>query len=245
MASAGCMSAAAVAGEQRRTSSIDGSDRSYLVVVPAGGAGKPLPLVFAWHGLGGSGALARRYFGIEAAAAGKAVLVYPDALPLPSFANRTGWNLAAEGPDLRFFDAMLAQVSRDDCVDLNRVFSTGHSFGGYMTNTLGCLRSSVLRAIAPVAGGLGGGACPGKPLAAWLAHAMNDGTVPFAQGEAARARWAQASGCASTSQPAQPPPCVAFDGCAPEAPVLWCVHAQNHAWPPFAGSGIWQFFSRF
>ena len=109
MASAGCVGAAAVAGEQRRTLSIDGSDRSYFVVVPAaGGAGKPLPLVFAWHGLGGSGALARRYFGVEAAAAGKAVLVYPDALPLPGFGNRTGWNLTAEGPDLRFFDAMLA-----------------------------------------------------------------------------------------------------------------------------------------
>jgi polyhydroxybutyrate depolymerase len=247
MPSAGCSSAAAVAGERRRTVAIDGRDRSYFVVVPAGGGmGKPLPLIFAWHGLGGSGALARRYFGLEAATAGKAVLVYPDALPLPTFANRTGWDLTSEGADLRFFDAMFTELERNDCVDLARVFSTGHSFGGYMTNTLGCQRAGVLRAIAPVAGGLPPGACPGRrPIAAWLAHAMNDGTVPFAQGEAARARWAAASGCGTTSQPAQPAPCVAVDGCRPEAPVLWCVHTQNHAWPAFAGAGIWQFFSRF
>jgi polyhydroxybutyrate depolymerase len=243
--SGGC-SAAARVGERRLTVAIDGRERSYFVVVPAaGGVGKPLPLVFAWHGLGGSGALARRYFGVEAAAAGKAVFVYPDALPLPAFGNRAGWDLTAGGADLRFFDAMYEQLARDECFDVSRVFSTGHSFGGYMTNTLGCQRASVLRAIAPVAGGVAGGACMARPMAAWLAHAMNDGTVPFAQGEAARARWAQASGCSTTTQPAEPAPCVAHDGCRPEAPVLWCVHTQNHAWPAFAGAGIWQFFSRF
>jgi poly(3-hydroxybutyrate) depolymerase len=176
--------------------------------------------------------------------AGAAVIVYPDALPLAGFGNRTGWDLGPEGPDLRFFDAMLAEVGKSECVDLARVFSTGHSFGGYMSNTLGCQRTSVLRAIAPVAGGLAGGSCMAAPLAAWIAHATNDGTVPFAQGEAARAQWTQASGCAATSQPTEPTPCVSFDGCRAGAPVVWCVHMQNHAWPPFAGAAIWQFFSR-
>ena len=246
MPSPGCSGATAVVGQRRRTTSIDGRERSYLVVVPpAGGPSRPLPLVFAWHGLGGSGTLARQYFGIEAASAGKAVFVYPDALPLPAFANRTGWDLTAEGPDVRFFRAMLADLSGNDCIDLQRVFSAGHSFGGYMTNALGC-HADGLRAIAPVAGGLPPGSpCAGKPLAAWLAHGMNDGTVPFAQGEAARARWAQASACASTTGPTPPPPCVAYDGCQPDAPVVWCVHNLNHAWPPFAGPAIWQFFARF
>jgi polyhydroxybutyrate depolymerase len=224
---------------------VDGRSRSYTVVAATGaGAGKAVPLVFAWHGLGGSGGLARRYFGLEAAVAGAAVVVYPDALALPSFGNRTGWDLRPDSADLRFFDAMLVEVGKSECVDLARVFSAGHSFGGYMSNTLGCLRASVLRGIAPVAGGLAGGSCMATPLAAWIAHAPNDGTVPFAQGEAARAQWTQASGCAATTQPAEPTPCVSHEGCRPGAPVVWCEHMQNHAWPPFAGAAIWQFFSR-
>jgi polyhydroxybutyrate depolymerase len=201
--SPGCSGGSAItAGAAARTLVVEGANRTYTLVVPAGArAGVPLPLVFAWHGLGGSGRQARMYFGLEAAAGSAALLVYPDALPLPSFGNRAGWDLRPEGPDLRFFDAMLDEVSRGSCVDLARVFSTGHSFGGYMTNTLGCQRGKVLRAIAPVAGGLGGGGCMATPLPAWIAHASNDGVVPFAQGEAARAQWARASGCATTSQP--------------------------------------------
>ncbi len=241
--SAGC-AAGMVAAAGVRNLDIDGQSRRFTVVVPTGvRAGVTLPLVFAWHGLGGSGALARRYFGVEAAATG-AVIVYPDALPLPAFANRTGWDLRPEGPDMRFFDAMLAEVTASACIDLDRVFSTGHSFGGYMTNTLGCLRGNVLRAIAPVAGGLPGGTCLAKPLAAWIAHGTNDGTVPFAQGEAARANWAQASGCTTTTQPTDPAGCVTYQGCRPEAPLTWCIHTQDHAWPPYAGPAIWQFFSR-
>ena len=232
------------AGAGQRTLTVDGASRTYAVVVPAGArAGVPLPLVFAWHGLGGSGRLARMYFGVEAAAGAGAVFVYPDALPLPSFGNRTGWDLRPEGPDLRFFDSMLEEVGKTSCVDLARVFSTGHSFGGYMTNTLGCQRAKVLRAIAPVAGGLAGGACQATPLPAWIAHASNDGVVPFAQGEAARDQWTGASGCATTSHAVMPTPCVAFDSCRADAPVIWCVHTGNHAWPPFAGAAIWSFFA--
>jgi polyhydroxybutyrate depolymerase len=242
--SAGCTAAPAVTGPAR-TVTVDGSSRSYTVVAPPGaGSGKPRPLVFLWHGLGGSGTLARRYFGVEAAAGAAAVLVYPDALPLPSFGNRTGWDLRPDGRDLRFFDAMLAEVARAECFDLARVFSAGHSFGGYMTNALGCHRSSVLRGIAPVAGGLVAGGCATPAaLPAWIAHGMNDGTVPFAQGEAARAQWAGAAGCGAGSQPVDPSPCVAFETCRAGAPVIWCVHDLDHAWPPFAGAAIWAFFA--
>jgi poly(3-hydroxybutyrate) depolymerase len=233
------------AGAGQRTLTVAGASRTYTVAVPAGArAGAPLPLVFAWHGLGGSGRLARTYFGVETAASGAAVFVYPDALPLPSFGNRTGWDLRPEGADLRFFDAMLEEVSRTTCVDLARVFATGHSFGGYMSNTLGCQRTTVLRAIAPVAGGVAAGGCMAAALPAWIAHASNDGVVPFGQGEAARDLWIRANGCsATTSHPVEPDPCVAFDGCGAGGAVTWCVHTGNHAWPGFAGAAIWAFFA--
>ena len=42
-----------------------------------------------------------------------------------------------------FFDAMLAQMSADYCVDPARIFVAGQSYGGLMTEALGCLRGDV------------------------------------------------------------------------------------------------------
>src|SRR3954470_5195353 len=103
-ASAGCAAASIPTGVIRKTITVDGKMRTYLLSVPAGHRpGAPQPLVFAWHGLGGSGMLARFYFGVEQASQGAAVFVYPDALPQAAFNNSTGWNLAPESEDFHFF----------------------------------------------------------------------------------------------------------------------------------------------
>jgi hypothetical protein len=107
----------------------------------------------------------------------------------------------------------------------------------------------VLRAIAPVAGGppFGGGTwgtCMGA-VGAWMTHGDNDPTVEFTQGEAARDRFRMANGCATTTMPVDPMPCVAYDGCMPDLPVHWCVHQDMHNWPSFAGLAIWNFFNTF
>jgi polyhydroxybutyrate depolymerase len=228
-------------GVSRKTIQVDGKMRTYVLSVPAAFRA-PGVLVFAWHGLGGSGMLARAYFGVEQAAQGGAIFVYPDALPQPAFMNRTGWNLAAESEDVHVFDALLAELAA--CADPKRVFSVGHSFGGYMTNHLGCTRGAKLRAIAPVSGGLPPmSACATKDLPAWIAHGMNDNVVPFSAGEAAHAQWVSADGCSAATHPVAPMPCVAHDGCRAE--VHFCVHQQLHNWPAFGGQGVWGFFSSF
>jgi len=243
--SAGCVHASGERGVLRKTLVVDGQVRGYLLSVPQ--AYRPrvaTRLVFAWHGLGGSGARVRGSFGVEEAAAGQAIFIYPDALPLPAFGNLTGWDLSAAGPDLRLFDALLAQVSRTHCIDRARVYATGHSFGGYMSHALGCERGTLLRAIAPVAGGLPSGGCAGgAALAVWGAHGSNDNVVPFSAGEAARAHWKAAAGCSDTIAPAAVGPCVVHQGCGESTPVHWCVHDLGHRWPAFAGAAIWQFFS--
>jgi polyhydroxybutyrate depolymerase len=243
-ASAGCSRPAPAPGATARTLAVDGRPRTYLLSIPEGARpGTPLPLVFAWHGLGGSGRLARAYFGVEQAARGGAIFVYPDALPLPAFMDRTGWDLDPAGGDLRFFDALYAEVTGAACVDLGHVYSTGHSFGGFMSHHLGCQRRALFRALGVVAGGLPPGTCPGADLPVWIAHAMNDPTVPFAAGEAGKDHWTMANGCSGTAHAVEPAPCTAFEGCHPGAAVHFCVHQQRHAWPPFAGAGIWGFFA--
>jgi polyhydroxybutyrate depolymerase len=248
--SGGCGMPAPFAGAMEQTLEIEGVERSYILVVPDGyDPAQAYPLVFAWHGRGGDASTSRLYFKVEEAAQGAAIFVYPNGLELPEMENQTGWDLDPANEDFKFFDAMLAQMSATLCVDEGRVFSTGHSFGGYMSNQLGCFRGDVLRAIGPVAGGgpFGGG-CVGQ-VAAWLAHGTMDMVVPFTQGEGSRDHWAQANGCAAEAEAVDPAPCTTFTGCADGFPVTWCAHEipdfLGHTWPTWAGPAIWKFFAQF
>ena len=245
--SSGCRVAGAPTGVQERTLTVAGTERTYVLSVPTGyDASTPLPLVFAWHGLGGDGTMARMYFRIETASGGGAIFAYPDGLPNED--GQAAWDLSDTGGDVAYFDALLAALSAEYCVDATRVFSTGHSFGGFFTNRLGCSRASVLRAVAPVAGGppFGGpGAACTPAVAAWIAHGDNDETVDFSMGEDARDNYLAANSCGTTTAPVEPSPCVAYEGCAAGRPVHWCVHQDGHNWPSFAGSGIWSFFAQY
>jgi poly(3-hydroxybutyrate) depolymerase len=186
------------------------------------------------------------YFGVEQASAGQAILVYPQGLPQAAMGNQAGWDLSPTGVDVQLFDELLQGFSDAYCIDLDAVFATGHSFGAYMSNTLGCARPDRLRAIAPVAGGGPFGQCTPNLVAAWLAHGEFDSQVPIDQGVGSRDHWLAQNGCGDTTAPADPSPCVAYEGCDEGYPVHWCVHqdesSDGHGWPSFAADGIWSFF---
>lgn len=261
--SLGCgVSNAATGVLNAQTITVAGKARTYVLSVPKTYApGTPMPLVFAWHGMGGSGSMARSYFRLETAAGNGAIFVYPDGLPVGD--GSTGWELTATGIDVALFDALLAYVSDNYCIDRNRIFSTGHSFGGMFTNNLACHRGDILRAIAPVAGMPPFGrnvTCAGN-VAAWVIHGENDATVDFTSGGiGTRDFWIGKNGCSTTLEPVATSPagCVEYQGCQPDLPVAWCVHTQGHNWPTASGSGcgdggvcfdagaaIWTFFTRF
>jgi len=239
--------------------------RTYALTVPKNYApSTPLPLIFAWHGMGGSGSVARSYFHIDSAAANQAIVVYPDGLPVGD--GGTGWDLSSTGIDVAFFDALLASMSSTYCIDRNRVFTTGHSYGGFFTSILGCYRGDVLRATAPVAGmppsayGRSTVACVGN-VGALIIHGSNDPTVDYTQGGVGGAKfWAGQAGCSTTIDPipTTPAACVQSQSCKPDLPVVFCTHTEGHDWPTAKGSGcadggvcfdagsvIWTFFSQF
>lgn len=233
------------AGVYSETVEVAGTSRSYLVSAPdEHQPGHAYPLVFAWHGRGSNASQARSYFGVEEAAGGAAIVVYPDGLPVSDNPDDTGWDLAATGRDVALFDALLERLTTEYCVDRERVFSTGHSFGGYISNVLGCVRGDDLRAIAPVAGGGPYGGCTGQ-VAAWVVHGTSDSVVPLSEGQGSRDHWVDAAGCGGPATAVEPSPCVAYPGCA--APVVWCEHADTsfggHGWPAFVPGGIWGFFA--
>ena len=232
----GCGNTAAPKGAQNLTMQVAGKARTYLLFVPNGyNAAKPIPLIFAWHSSGAAGAESRKYYKLEPATGDGAIIVYPNGL-------NGGWDVSANGVDMKFFDQLLESISKDYCVDQSRVFSTGYSFGGIMSNSLACDRGSKLRAFAPVEGAFFDGAksCP-TPVPAWIVHASNDPTVSFASGEAARDIWLKTNGCTTTTMPTTPSQCVAYQ--CTKAPVVWCVHTGGHIWPGFASKGVWDFFS--
>jgi poly(3-hydroxybutyrate) depolymerase len=181
----------------RREIAIDGASRLYLVAVPMAYDGStPHPLVFGFHGLAGDREQLRGYMNVEAAAAGAALFIYPEGLPVDG--GEAGWSLGSTSTDLAFIDALLEQYKAEWCVDENRIFATGHSYGGCMSNTVGCARGDVFRAIAPVAGcgpqRRGGAACVGQ-VAALLIHSPKDTTTDYGSGISGCTTWLRANHC--------------------------------------------------
>jgi polyhydroxybutyrate depolymerase len=247
VASDGCDRAPALAsGEQ--SIEVDGVTRTFIVDVPSDyDESTPYPLLFGFHGRGFSAAEFRSasYGNLLSVAGDVAIVVHPDALGEPERA----WETEALD-DVRFFDALLEELSDGLCIDTARVFAAGHSSGAYFTNTLGCERGDSLRAIAPVAGGGpfgsdGRGPSCRAPLPAWIAHAEDDETVPFENGENSRDYWLESDACEESFDDVSPSPCVAYEGCRAGLAVNWCVYDGGHDWPSFGARGIWSFFERF
>jgi poly(3-hydroxybutyrate) depolymerase len=239
---------AATAGVSTRSIMVAGVQRSYELSIPNDyDPTARARLVFGWHGLGGDGALLRSYTDVEGESRSQpsgaaSIFVYPDGLVVEEL-SQTGWLFT----DADFFDAMVTALSSELCIDSSRIFSYGHSFGGYFSNSLGCLRGEAVRAIAPVAGGwpAGMGAC-GPAVPAWLAHATDDNVVAVGLGQAARDEWLAKNQCSASSAAASPSPCVEYADCQSGASVFWCqASSGGHAWPGFANDGIWQFFASF
>lgn len=232
------------------TLTIEGVERDFFYVLPDNyDPEQAYPLVFAWHARGTSGPLAQVYYLVEESSNGQAIFVYPDGLPIASQGGQTGWNLEEDGYDMVFFDELYAQLTGNLCVDLDRVFSTGHSFGGFMSNSVGCYRGDLFRAIAPVASGGPYTACDG-PMAAWIAHGTADQTVPFSSGVASYDYWRAQNGCGDDGVATDPPQCVIHEDCDAGYPIVWCQHDEaqplnGHGWPTWAGPAIWDFFATF
>jgi poly(3-hydroxybutyrate) depolymerase len=255
--SAGCGQAEwPAAGNQ--TMDVDGTMREYITKVPANyDPNKPYRLVFAWHGLGGTamsiaGGFSGGYYGLATAQrwADEAIFIAGQGLPTmgaDGAAGGAGWPNSG-GRDVAFTRKMIEWATSEYCIDRTRIFSTGMSYGGIMSNTIGCELGDMLRAIAPIAGSgpraFGGRMCVGQP-AAWITHGNMDEVVSFMSGQGSRDHWVMANHCTMDTMPVTPEMCVAYQGCDPGHPVHWCEFSGGHTVPPFAAQAIFDFFKQF
>ncbi len=136
-----------------------GSDtREALIYAPPSAKKEPTPVVFCWHGHGGTMRFSARSFAMHKAWP-DAIVVYAQGLKTPSqlvdpTGKMPGWQIRVgdQGDrDLKLFDAILATLKKDYKVDEKRIFTTGHSNGGQFTYILWAARGDVLAAVAPSA----------------------------------------------------------------------------------------------
>jgi len=150
--------------------------------------------------------------------------------------------------DIAFAKAMIAWMESNFCVDPTRIMSTGFSYGGIMSDTIGCQMPDVFRALGVMSGSLfsSGSSCKSHPIAAWITHGDADPTVDISGDETARDRFLADNHCGTTSTAVTPSPCLSYDNCDNGYPVVWCpVAGEGHTIPSFAASGIANFFAQF
>ena len=145
-------------GQHKVSFEVNGVTRTAVLVVPAD-VTHPAPLVFAFHGHGGNGALFDRRIDIDGLWP-EAIVIYPDGLPghkglTDPDGSQPGWQVRPgdEGDrDLAFYDVMLSTLRTKLSVDDDRVFALGHSNGSGFTALLLTLRGSTIAATATLSG---------------------------------------------------------------------------------------------
>jgi polyhydroxybutyrate depolymerase len=170
----------ASAADSSGTLSFGGIDRTYLVHVPGG---QPVGLVLNLPGAGQTGAQQAAFTNYNAIADQYGfVVAYPDGIDL-SWADGRGASVPdREGvDDVGFLVALVDKLSHDYGIPPGRVFATGMSAGGFMTNRLACQRADIFAAIAPVSGTLGANTpcTPSQPVSVLEVHGTADPVVPF------------------------------------------------------------------
>jgi polyhydroxybutyrate depolymerase len=226
---------------------IDGVPRQALVVAPAKPPAAP-PLVFAFHGHGGSMQTAARGHHIHTLWP-EAVVVYPQGLNTPGRTDpegkHPGWqhDVGEQGDrDLKFFDAVLATMKEKYHIDERRVYSTGHSNGAQFTYLLAVARPGVFAAIAPSAGGAAALLRPSgyRPVPVFHAAGEKDALVPFEMQKRMIERVKELNGCEATGTE-WAKGCTLYKS-SKGAPVVTFIHPGTHAYPAEAPALIVKFF---
>ena len=243
-------------GSLEYTLTVSGHRRTVIVHVPTGYTGKArTPLVLNLHGSESTARAQEKFSGMDATAdADHFIVAYPQAL-IPDGAGYD-WNIPGEPmvngkfppagspSDVAFLTALVRDLAGRYCLALNRVYATGVSGGGRMASQLACDASSVVAAIAPVAGLRYPSPCPAaRPVPVITFHGTADLIDPFdGHGAAywtysvpvAAQRWAGHDHCdpAAAVSTGSGYRLTRYTGCTGGAAVeLYAIAGEGHEWP--------------
>jgi polyhydroxybutyrate depolymerase len=230
-----------------RTWDVDGVKREALVFAPSKKTAGKVPLVFDFHGHGGTARHAARTHHFHETWP-EALVVYMQGLNTPGKltdpeGKKPGWQ---SGPgdqkdrDLKFFDAVLASMKKDYPVDDARICATGHSNGGAFTYLLWAKRGEVFAAFAPVAAAAGLYFLEAKPKPLFHAASAKDPLVTFAMQERTLDRVKKLNGCAMQGEE-WAKGCLRYPSKS-GTPVVIYLHDEGHKYPQAAPALIVRFF---
>jgi polyhydroxybutyrate depolymerase len=237
----------ASSGLARREWTVDGVAREALVVIPPAAKTTPTPVVFAFHGHGGSMNQAARSFGYHTLWP-EAIVVYMQGLNTPGRltdpeGKRPGWQhgIGEQGDrDLKFFDSVLASLKGESKVDERRIYSTGHSNGGAFTYLLWAARPDVFAAMAPSSAAATRTIGDLKPKPVLHVAGEQDPLVKYEWQKATMAALKKLNGC-DESGVAWEKWCTLYPS-KTGTPVVTFIHSGNHAFAKEAPATIVKFF---
>ncbi len=186
---AGLFSAAYAQTTLNKSIVVGGVTRTYILYIPANYTGtSPVPLLFNFHGrfMTASQQMIICDFRPIADTAGF-ILVHPQG---ELFGGAYSWNVGGIGltvgmttDDIGFTKAMIDTISSHYTIDLQRVYSTGYSNGGYFSFELACHLGSRIAAIGSVCGSMTpetyAGCNPAHPTPVIQIHGTSDPVVNY------------------------------------------------------------------
>jgi polyhydroxybutyrate depolymerase len=233
------------------TWTVDGVPRTALVFAPQPTAvGGPSPLIFAFHGHGGTSQTAALGMHFQTLWP-EAIVVYPQGLKTPSMVdpsgNFPGWQVelgqvSLGDRDLKFFDAMLSGLKQQFSVDDKRIYATGFSNGASFSYLLWVERGKELAAFGICAGRLWPSEHLTLPRPVSVIAGKADQTVPFAMQEQTIETALQVDHAAGPGE--QCAPLCKFYPSPLFTPVVTWIHLGAHVYPPWAPPAFVEFFKK-
>ena len=232
---------------RRLTLMVEGVEREALIYVPKEANGNvAVPVVFVFHGHGGSAAQAAQGFEIWREWP-EAISVYMQGLNTPGRltdreGKKSGWQQAVgeQGDrDLKFFDGLFARVKKEWKVDLKRVYATGHSNGGAFTYLLWETRPEMFAAFAPSGASTRNAALLGAKPAIHIAG-QTDPLVKFEWQQRTMEVVRRNNGCVGKGVERDK---FCTEYASPKgAPFVAFVHGGGHEFPTEAPAAMVRFF---
>lgn len=236
----------------------DNIERNYRLYVPASYDGsEAVPLVFNLHGYT-SNALQQELYGDFRPIADTAnfLVVHPNGTL--DGTGTTFWNAFGSPTetvdDVGFLSALIDSLNADYNIDLNRVYTTGMSNGGFMSYKLSCVLSNRIAAMASVTGSMVttmmSSCAPTHPVPVMEIHGTGDPTVPYLGNPSLTMEpivdvvnyWVNFNNCNSTAVQTAVPNTSTTDGCTTDHFLYtggdngatvehYRVNGGGHTWP--------------
>ena len=167
----------------------EGKLRTYRIYLPANYiAGSVRPVIFQFHGFSETAASDQSFSKwMPVADTAGFLVVYPNGLKDPFHSNNQYWNVGwpwlPNTNDVGFVSTLIDTVNARHHIDLQRVYASGMSNGGFMAFLLGANLSNKIAAVAAVSGGIVPSVydtlVPKRPIPTLSIHGTADNIVPY------------------------------------------------------------------